>query len=115
MKIIVAGSRDFSDYRLMKTKLDHLLQNQKDATIVSGGARGADTLAIQYAKENGLEIVVINAEWDTYGRSAGYRRNERMAEESDALVAFWDGRSRGTAHMIEIAKNRNLKTRVVRF
>ena len=55
------------------------------------------------------------ADWDTYGKSAGYRRNQLMADNADALVAFWDGQSRGTGHMINLAKERNLKVRIVRF
>lgn len=72
---LVVGSRSFNDYKLMKEKLDKLLVNQSSVLIVSGGARGADALAEQYAKERCYPCEVFPANWST-GRSAGYVRNE---------------------------------------
>ena len=70
----------------------------------------------RYAKEKGclLKIFpVLPDEWDKYGKSAGYRRNVQMAEYADSCVVFWDGKSRGTKHMIDIAEKRNLNLRKV--
>ncbi|GAA4879349.1 hypothetical protein GCM10023310_69380 [Paenibacillus vulneris] len=114
-KVIVAGSRSFNDYELLKEKLDALLMNKTDIIIVSGAARGADKLGERYAHEKGYSVSSHPADWDQYGKSAGYIRNEEMAKESDALVAFWDGISRGTKHMIDLANKHGLMVRVVRY
>ncbi len=114
-KVIVAGSRGFNDYEFLKEKLDHLLQNKSRVMIISGTARGADRLGERYAKEKGHTLLRMAAEWGKYGRSAGYRRNEAMAEKGDALVAFRLNMSKGTTHMINIAKERGLRVRVYDF
>ena len=115
-RVIIAGSRDFSDYQLLCEKMDRLLSNVKEPiTVVCGEARGADTLGEQYALERGYEVLPFPADWERYGRSAGYRRNTQMAENADALVDFWYGKSMGTRHMISIAKSHGLKVRVVSF
>ncbi len=115
MKLIIAGGRSFNDYALLSQKLDFLLQNQTDIEIVSGGAKGADNLGERYAKERGLACTQFPAQWDKYGKRAGMIRNEHMAQYADALVAFWDGASVGTQHMIQYAKQQGLNVRVVRY
>ena len=72
-------------------------------------------LGEKYAMERNLHVAYFPAKWDKYGKSAGYRRNTEMADYADALIAFWDGKSRGTAHMIKIAKERNLKIRLISY
>lgn len=114
-RVIIAGGRDFNDYALLEQKMDKLLKNQDDIVVVCGMARGADSLGEQYAKSRGYTVYYYPAKWDKYGKSAGYRRNEKMAENADALVAFWDGKSRGTKHMIDIAISHNLNVRVIRY
>lgn len=114
-KVIVAGGRDFADYDLLKSKLDNLLVNRNPVEIVSGTARGADKLGEFYAKRSQLAVALFPADWDLYGKSAGYRRNEEMAEYADALVAFWDGKSRGTKHMIDLANKSGIQVRVVNY
>ena len=114
-RVIVAGSRDFSDYPLLCRTLDHLLSCQTDIVVVCGKARGADTLGEQYAKAHGYQIDYYPADWKKFGKAAGYLRNKQMAENADALVAFWDRQSRGTRHMIELAKQHGLKVRVVHY
>lgn len=115
-KVIVAGGRDFNNYRGLAASLDHLLKNViDDIEIVCGMARGADRLGEQYAKERGYRIRYMPADWDTYGRSAGYKRNVQMAEYADALVAFWDGASSGTRHMIKTAQEKGLEVRIKRY
>lgn len=114
MKVIIAGSRNFNDYTLVKNNCDVLLSIAKETIeIVSGGARGADSLGERYAHENNLELKVFPADWDKYGKGAGFIRNKQMAEYGDALIAFWDGKSAGTKMMIDLAKKINLKVKVI--
>lgn len=116
--LIVAGGRDFNDYELMSRVLFALADVEladKNINIVSGVARGADALAIQFAKEHQVNLYEVPADWNKYGKSAGYKRNEVMANMSHGLVAFWDGHSKGTKHMIDIAKNKGLFVKVVNY
>ena len=106
-RVVVAGSRDFSDYKLAKQYIDHCISNiqkENEIVIVSGGARGADSLGEQYAEENGFNIERYLPDWDKYGRSAGVRRNKTMVEVSDYVICFWDGLSRGTKSTIDYAR-----------
>jgi len=114
-KVIVAGSRNFNNYDLVKEKLDRILKQKCDEEIciISGRAKGADSLGEQYAIEHKLYLLLFPADWDKYGNKAGYIRNVEMAERADALVAFWDGTSKGTKHMIDIANTKGLKVRVI--
>lgn len=115
-KVIIAGSRGFSNYDLLKSKMDYFLSNMTDKIqIVSGTARGADQLGERYANEKGYSIQRFPADWEHEGKSAGYKRNVKMAEYADALVAFWNGSSRGTKHMIDIAQSHKLRIRVVYY
>ena len=116
-RLIVAGSRDFTNYELLKQKCDSLLSLKKQThsiVIVSGTARGADLLGERYAAERGYQVERFPADWENDGKAAGPIRNAQMAAYADALVAFWDGRSRGTKDMIERAEMRNLPVRVIR-
>lgn len=115
MKVVIAGSRGFNDYSFLKRKLDHLLQNQTDVTIISGTARGADKLGERYAKEKGFDIIEKPADWENLGKRAGYVRNEEMAKIADAAVIFWDGESRGAKHMIDLCDKHNVNKRVIRY
>lgn len=115
-RVIIAGGREFNDYQYLKDSMDYFLQNiGDDISVVCGMARGADTLGEQYAKEKGYEVRYFPADWDKYGKAAGYIRNEEMAENADALVAFWNGSSRGTKHMIDIANKHKLMVRVKKY
>ena len=98
----------------MKTKLDFYLSNLQHVEIVSGTARGADQLGERYAREKGFSIKRFPADW-SLGKVAGYLRNKEMAEYANGLVAFWDGKSRGTKMMIDLAKEHGLSIRVVKF
>lgn len=117
MKIIIAGGRDFNDYDLLRKQCDHLLQNQQanDIEIVSGTAKGADQLGEKYANEKGYKIAKFPANWDEHGQVAGFIRNEKMAKYADALIAFWDNCSKGTSHMISMAKKYELKIKIVNY
>jgi hypothetical protein len=116
-RIIVAGGRDFSDIELMEEKLNHLLQKRslEDTAIISGMANGADTLGTHWAEEHGFEVMRFPADWTMYGRSAGYRRNHEMLKNATGLIAFWDGKSKGTAHMIKIAHEANIKVAIIQY
>jgi len=115
MRIIIAGSRNFKDYERLKESCDKLLVNRTSVEIVSGTARGADALGERYAEEKGFKIKRFPAQWDLHGKSAGYKRNLEMADYADALIAFWDGKSKGTQHMINIAQSKGLKVRVISY
>lgn len=111
MKVIVAGSRGFDNYELLCRKLDLILSRQKEIEIICGEARGADALGRRYAEEHGHKVLSFPAQWDKFGKSAGYRRNADMAKVADALVAFWDGSSKGTQHMINLMRDK--PTRII--
>lgn len=117
--VIIAGSRDFTDYEVLEKICDKLLVNKISDTnieveIVSGGARGADALGERYAKNRNFGLKIFPADWDKFGKSAGYRRNAEMADYADALIAFTFG-TKGTEHMINLAKEKNLATKVHRL
>lgn len=115
-RVIIAGGRDFTDYQLLRSTMDDLLCNITDQiAVVCGQARGADTLGERYAKEKGYAVDYYPANWSLYGKRAGPIRNEQMAQNADALAAFWDGKSPGTRSMIELAKRYGLKVRIKRY
>ena len=117
-KLIIAGSRDFDDYRLLKDKADNFLKEKaKDhkIIIVSGHARGADSLGEKYAAEKDYTVDLNPADWKRYGRYAGPKRNKEMVKKADALLAFWDGKSKGTKNTINEAKKKGLNVRVVEY
>jgi len=118
-KVIIAGSREFADFKLLCKTMDHMLSKKLSEgysiQVISGASRGADKLGEQYAGLRGYEVISMPADWDSYGKRAGYLRNEEMANIADALVAFHNGVSPGTKHMIDIAKKKGLPNRVVEF
>lgn len=115
MKLIIAGGRDFNDYNLLCDEVSKFIADEKDVTIISGLARGADSLGCQYAQENQLPIRAFAAEWGKFGRGAGIIRNKLMAKEATHLIAFWDYKSKGTMHMIDYASDMNLKVEVIKY
>lgn len=117
-RVIIAGGRDFCNYELVKERADHYLQNKLQThrvIIVSGHASGADAMGERYAQERGLACELHPADWAAHGRAAGPIRNAEMADCADALIAFWDGQSRGTANMINLARQKGLVVAVVRY
>lgn len=114
-RVIVAGGRDFDDYKMMKEKLDYLFftSGEFDAMpikIISGMAEGADTLAIRYADEQKMTKILFPANWKYNRRLAGFLRNEDMLRIATHLVAFWDGQSHGTKHIIDLARGKSIPT-----
>ena len=106
MRTIIAGSRNCTNYQDLLDAINEC--GWKPSIVISGAARGADTLGEQWSSENLTECKRFPANWNKYGKSAGYRRNCEMAEHADALIALWDGKSSGTNHMINIAKDKGL-------
>lgn len=117
IKLIIAGSRDFNDYKLLKKEVAKFLkelQVEVKPVIICGMARGADLLGKRLADEFGFPVECMPADWNQFGKSAGYIRNKEMAKIADACICFWNG-SNGTKHMIDLAKQYKLKLRVVNF
>lgn len=111
MKTIIAGSRGCTEEALLERALSEC--GWTPTMVISGTARGADQMGEKWASENGVPCQKFPADWKTFGKSAGIRRNEQMAEHAEALIAIWDGTSRGTAHMIREAQRKGLRTFVL--
>lgn len=116
-RVIIAGGRYFSDYELLKEKCDEFLQDKtgEEIVIISGHVLEADSLDERYAQERGFKIETYPADWKKYGRAAGPIRNEQMANIANALIAFWDGKSKGTKNMINLAKKKGLQVFVAQY
>lgn len=116
-KIIIAGGRDFDDYDKLKKNCDYLFQflHKNYMVILCGKAKGADTLGERYAIENGIKVEYYPADWDKYGKSAGYRRNKEMVDNATAAVCFWDGKSKGTKHTIDLCKEKGIKCVIIGY
>lgn len=117
--VIVCGSREFTNYNLLKETCDTFLSDRVEKgykiVIISGGARGADSLGEQYAKEKGYDLKVVPAQWDKYGKRAGYLRNNKMAEIGNACIAFLtDAECKRTKMMVRIARDKHLLVREVK-
>lgn len=105
MKVIIAGSRNIDDYKLV---VDTIIKSGYTITeVVSGAAIGVDRLGERWAIANGVPVKQMPADWHTYGKTAGPHRNRAMAEYADAAIIIWDGESRGTRNMIENMIRRN--------
>jgi hypothetical protein len=106
MRTIISGSRNIVDYQFVKSCVEkadvHITE------VVSGTARGVDKLGEKYAVEHNIPIKKFPADWDLYGKSAGYIRNEQMAKYADVLIAIWDGDSKGTHNMVRLAHDHSL-------
>lgn len=105
MNIAIVGGREFTDYDLLRKTLNNYIENKSFLNaLVSGGAKGADTLAEKYAAELDVEMIVYRPDYKKYGRLAALHRNTQIIEASDIVFAFWDGKSRGTLDSINKAK-----------
>ncbi len=114
-RVVVAGCRDYTNYDEAKKYMDLCLSElmkKYEIIVLSGGCRGADMLGERFAREMNLKIERFSAQWDLYGRYAGLRRNNEMAQMGDYIICFWDGKSRGTKHMIETARKLNKPLRI---
>ncbi len=114
-RVVVAGCRDYNNYEQAREFIElciSKINKENEIIFLSGDCRGADALGIRYAKESGFAIEHYPAEWQKYGKSAGPKRNEIMAQRCDFVICFWDGKSRGTRSMIELAQKYKRKIRV---
>ena len=119
-KIIIAGGRDFDFYSLLRVSTLEFISeitdiNKDTIEIVSGTAKGADTLGLRFAIEFNHLIKKFPADWNKHGKSAGYKRNKQMANYADACIVFWDGKSKGTSHMIDLAREYALILKVINY
>lgn len=115
MKVIIAGSRDFNDYELLKESFLKEFPSYDNIEIVSGGARGADKFGEKLSADLGIALKRFPADWNRHGRSAGYIRNQEMANYADHLMAFWDGVSKGTSHMIDLSLKSGLGVTLIKY
>jgi predicted Rossmann fold nucleotide-binding protein DprA/Smf involved in DNA uptake len=106
MKLAVIGSRNFNDYEQLKKEINNLSFSKDINEIISGGARGADSLAEKYANEYRIKLTVFKPDWNI-GKHAVFLRNTQIIESSDAVIAFWDGQSKGTLDSLNKAKKLN--------
>ena len=107
MKIAIAGSRDYTNYDEASKYIDMCIRElaeDKDIIILSGRCRGADLLGERYANEHGYKTELFPARWDRYGKTAGIIRNKEMVNAADCIICFWDGKSKGTGALINLAQ-----------
>jgi len=115
VRIIVAGTRTFFNYRLTKEVLDELINKLgQSLEIVSGGAKGADYMGEKYASEHDIPVKRFDADW-SIGKRAGIIRNELMGNYADGAICFWDQKSRGTLHMINYMKKLNKPVLIINY
>lgn len=118
-RLAIIGGRDFSDYPLLCQTMSRYFTDFGGASlvdeVVSGGAKGADSLGARWAKENGVKLTEFIPDWDKYGKSAGFRRNEDIVAAADTVLAFWDGASKGTGNSLSIAKRLKRPTLIVYY
>lgn len=112
MRTIIAGGRNLTDYALVERAVEQ--SGYLITEVVSGAARGIDSLAEQWAADHGIDVTRFPADWTKQGRKAGPIRNAQMAQYADGLIAIWDGSSPGTANMIRHAVRCGLKVYVHR-
>lgn len=111
MKLAIIGSRIFNDYKLLQETLE--LYKHKITLVVSGAAKGADSLGEKWALKNNIQTLIFPAEWDKYGKRAGYIRNEDIIKNCDCCIAFWDGKSTGTKHSISLCKKYDKPCKII--
>lgn len=118
-KLIIAGGRDFSDYDLLKSNLDAILEklseNNINLIIVCGMAKGADMCGWNWARDNNIPILEYPANWKLHGKAAGPIRNQEMAQVANGLIAFWNGTSRGTENMINTMKELRKDVCIIKY
>ena len=116
-RIIIAGGRDFSNWSQLEDACDTIvgIWQPSYVEIVSGGAKGADDMGETYALQHGIDVKCFPADWAGLGKRAGILRNIEMANYADVLIAFWDGKSKGTDHMIHMALDYGLEVHVYRY
>ncbi len=114
MKLAIVGSRTFTEYQCLYEAVNSLSECHIEE-IISGGARGTDSLAERYARENGIPVKVFRPDWDGQGKSAGFIRNKQIIDACTHVIAFWDGKSKGTEHSIRLAEKQGKPVKVIKF
>lgn len=107
--VAIIGSRGYTNLDAVRRYVMSLPPN---SLVISGGARGVDTVAEQTARQCGLPVKIFPADWNKHGKQAGYLRNVQIVEAADYVVAFWDGESKGTAHTIRIARQKGKRVEI---
>ena len=115
MTLSIVGSRTFTNYDLLEHEVDLFVEGKEIKRIISGGAQGADKLAEEYARRRKLEIAIIKPDWNKFGRAAGIIRNEDIINGSNYVIAFWDGKSKGTQNSIQRAEKQNKILKIISF
>lgn len=123
MKLIIAGGRDFEDKDLATMEFNKfcaelnvdLSKGEPVMEIASGGARGADRVGEYVALLHRIPVKKFIPDWNGLGKKAGHVRNAEMGDYADALLAFWDKKSKGTENMIKVAKRKGLHVKVVYY
>lgn len=107
MKLAIIGSRTFTDYEYLKERVLSMIESVDEIEcIISGGAKGVDTLAEIFAKEFNIKTEIYLPQWDVYGKAAGMIRNKTIIDSATKVIAFWDNKSKGTKNGIELAMKR---------
>lgn len=108
-RLIVAGSRDISDYQYVKNCIDEFVNEHGPVReIISGTAKGVDSFGEKYSLDNLIPLIMFPADWDGLGPKAGHIRNQEMADYADSLLLIWDGKSPGSKNMLKTAKREGL-------
>ena len=118
-RVLICGGISFSDEELFNKTLDEMI-DKENTILVSGHAKGADTLAEKYAEKHGIEIKIFPPEWSKYGRAAGPIRNKQMLDyiskaDENLVIAFWNGQSKGTKHTVETANKMGIKVQIIYY
>lgn len=115
MNLGIVGSRKFNDEKLLFDTLNKFHDRYPVGKVITGGAKGADKLAEKWADSCNIQCDIYLPEWERYGKSAGIIRNARIVAESDGVIAFWDGESKGTKNSIERAEKDDKLLDIIRF
>ena len=112
MKIAIIGSREPGNINFAQ-ELESRINIDANDTIISGGARGIDSLAAQYARQHGLELIDFRPDYAKNGRGATFIRNREIVDNADMVVAFWNGTSKGTKYTIDYANKKGVTTLII--
>lgn len=115
IKLAIVGSRTFNDLQAFYKCLQVLKVDYEIIQIISGGAKGADSIGEKYADENNIPKLIFKPDWQKYGKRAGFLRNEDIIKNCNFCLAFWDGESHGTKHDIELCKKYNIPCFIYNF
>ncbi len=113
MKLAIIGSRTFEDYSFLTETLEPY--KSKITLVISGAAKGADSLGEKWANQNNIPTLIFPADWDKHGKRAGFIRNEDIIKNCECCIAFWDGKSKGTSHSILLCEKYNKPYKIIKI